>query len=425
MVYLVGSQHGGRRARVMTKHSQIARRTLLRAGCAAGLTAWSPGRAQAEAAKVVRIGVLNDESGPYADLSGPGSVLAARMAVADVGGSVLGRQIEVLVGDHQNKADVGLGIVREWLATKGVDVVVDFGNSAISLGAQQLVQQYDRLALQVASTSSEITGKSCVRNSVQWAQNTYADANGLARGLLRSGKRTFFFITVDYAFGHSVEADATHAITSGGGRIVGSVRHPLNTTDFSSFLISAQASGAEVVVLANSGTDFIIAVKQANEFGISPRQLLAAPIVYLTDIHALGLDVAQGLQFVQSWYWDLDDRSRAWAKRFFAEQKRMPTDLQAGVYSATLHYLKAVQQAGTVQTEPVLAAMKSLPVDDMYTRNGRIQANNKMVFDLYLMRAKRPEQSKYPWDYLEVVAQIPAAEAFQSPAESGCKLAAG
>ncbi len=409
----------------MTKHSQMARRTLLRAGCVAGLTAWGPGRARAEAGEIVLIGVLNDESGPYADLSGPGSVLAARMAIADVGGSVLGRRIEVLVGDHQNKADIGLGIVREWLATKGVDMVVDFGNSAISLGSQQLVQQYDRLALQVASTSSDITGKGCVRNSIQWAQNTYADANGLARGLLQSGKKTFFFITVDYAFGHSVEADATHAITSGGGRIVGSVKHPLNTMDFSSFLISAQASGAEVIVLANSGTDFIIAVKQAREFGISPKQLIAAPIVYFTDIHALGLDVAQGLQFVQSWYWDLDDRSRVWAKRFFAEQQRMPTDLQAGVYSATLHYLKAVQQAGTVQTEPVLAAMKAMPVDDMYTRSGRIQANNKMVFDLYLMRAKRPEQSKYPWDYLEVVAKIPAAEAFQAPAESGCNLTPG
>jgi len=409
----------------MTEHLQIDRRTLLRAGCAAGLTAWGSRRARAEAGEVLRIGVLNDESGPYADLSGPGSVLAARMAIADAGGSVLGRRIEVLVGDHQNKADVGLSIVREWLAAKGVDVVVDFGNSAISLGAQQLVQQYDRLALQVASTSSEITGKSCVSNSIQWAQNTYADANGLARGLLRSGKSTFFFVTVDYAFGQAVEADATRAIIGGGGKIVGSVKHPLNTGDFSSFLLSAQASGAEAVVLANSGADFVVAVKQAKEFGISPRQLLAAPVVYLTDIHALGLEVAQGLQFVQSWYWDLDDRSRAWAKRFFAEQKRMPTDLQAGVYSATLHYLKAVQQAGTVRTEPVLAAMKATPVDDMYARNGRIQANNKMVFDLHLMRAKRPEQSKYPWDYLEAVSQIPASEAFQAPAESGCNLAGG
>jgi branched-chain amino acid transport system substrate-binding protein len=409
----------------MTKRSQIARRTLLGAGLAAGSTVWGVGRAWAQAGEPVRIGVLNDESGPYADLSGPGSVLAARMAIADFGGSVLGRQIEVLIGDHQNKADVGLAIVREWLASKGVDVVVDFGNSAISLGAQTLVQQYDKLALHVASTSSEITGKSCVPNSIQWAQNTYADANGLARGLLRTGKTTFFFITVDYAFGQSVEADAAQAITSNGGKIIGSVKHPLNTTDFSSYLVFAQASGAEVVVLANSGSDFIMSVKQANEFGISPRQLLAAPIVYLTDIHALGLEAAQGLQFVQSWYWDLDDQSRAWAKRFFAEQKRMPTDLQAGVYSATLHYLKAVQQAGTVQTGPVLAAMKAMPVDDMYTRHGRIEANNKMVFDLYLMRAKRPEESKYPWDYLDVVARIPAAEAFRPPAESGCNLVAG
>jgi len=370
----------------------------------------------------LRIAVLNDQTGPYSDLAGPGSVHAARMAVTDFGASVLGRPVEVLVGDHQNKPDVGLSLVREWFGPGRVSMVMDFANSAVSLGAQPLARQFDKIAIHVSSTSSDITGKACSPTSFQWAQTTYADATALFHPLLRAGKKTYFFITVDYVFGLSTEVDATRAIIAGGGRVVGSVKHPLNTADFGSYLISATASRAEVVVIASSGNDMANAVKQAAEFGLTRRQAVVTPICYLTDVHALGLQSAQGLQFVQSWYWDLNEASREWAKRFSDRMGRMPTDLQAAAYSATLHYLRGVKAAGSADTQPVLAAMKSTPVRDMYTQNGQIQANGKMVFDLYLMRVKSPAQSKGAWDYLETVARIPAAESFPSAEASGCPL---
>jgi branched-chain amino acid transport system substrate-binding protein len=383
------------------------------------------GRASAQGAgEPLRIAVLNDQTGPYADLAGPGSVHAARMAVADFGASVLGRPIEVLVGDHQNKPDVGLSLVREWFGPGRVSMVMDFANSAVSLGAQPLARQFDKIAVHVSSTSSDITGKGCSPNSFQWAQTTYADAAALFQPLLRAGKKTYFFVTVDYVFGLSTEADATRAITAGGGRVVGSVKHPLNTADFGSYLMSATTSRAEVVVIASSGSDMANAVKQAAEFGLTRRQSVVTPICYLTDVHALGLQAAQGLQFVQSWYWDLDEASRDWAKRFSGRTGRMPTDLQAAAYSAALHYLRGVKAAGSADTQPVLAAMRSTPVQDMYTRNGRIQANGKMVFDLYLMRVKSPDQSKAAWDYFETVARVPAAESFPSAEASGCPLKA-
>jgi len=395
------------------------RRTFI--GSAAAVALAQPRRGVAQTKTPVRIGVLNDESGPYADLAGPGSVLAVRMAVADAAASGLDRPVELLVGDHQNKPDVGLAIVREWLSTDKADVIVDFANSAISLGAQPLALQYDKVLLHVASTTSELAGKGCARNGIQWAQNTYADAYGLARSLLRGGKRSYFFITVDYVFGHSVEADMRSAI-QGGGQVLGSVKHPLNTSDFASYLATAQSSGAEVVVLANSGADLITSVKQAGEFGVARKQALAAPIVYLTDVNALGLEAAQGLQFVQSWYWDQDEASRAWAKRFFAERRRMPTDLQAGAYSAAHHYLRAVQRTGSTDAQPVLAAMRASPVQDMYASGGRILANNKMTFDLLLVRVKAPGESRYAWDYLDVVTRIPGNEAFRPVTEAGCPL---
>jgi branched-chain amino acid transport system substrate-binding protein len=370
----------------------------------------------------LRIGVINDQSGPYADLAGPGSVTAARLAVADAAAAGLTRPVEVLVGDHQNKPDVGLGIIREWFSAGGVSAAIDFANSAISLGAQPLGVQYDKILLHVSSTTSELAGKGCARNGFQWAQNTYADSNGLMRSLLRAGKKTFYFITVDYAFGHAVENDARAAIEAGGGRVLGSAKHPLNTSDFASYLTQASASGADVVVLANSGGDLINSVKQAGEFGLGARQTVVAPIVYLTDVHALGLRAAQGLQFIQSWYWDRDDESRAWARRFFAERHRMPTDLQAGVYSATLHLLHAVHATGTDETGKVIEAMRATPVDDMYTHGARIAANNKLMLDLALCRVKAPEQSHAAWAYLDVVAPAPAADAFRPPGESGCSL---
>lgn len=404
-----------------TKPGKIGRRAVLGGGLAAPLLSR---RAGAQDPGVLRIGVINDQTGPYADLAGPGSALAARMAAEDFGGSVLGRRIEVRVAGHQNKPDVGVALTREWLGPGGVSMIVGFSNSSISLAVQSVARELNKLVMHVSSTSSAISGSGCSPNGIQWAQTTYTDASGLFHPLLDSGKQSYFFITVDYVFGLSIEADATRVIQGGGGKVLGAVRHPLGTTDFGAYLATAGASKAQVVVIASSGNDSVLAIKQASEFGIPQSQLVVAPIAYLTDIHSIGLKDAQGLEFVQSWYWDSNDAARAWAKRFFKQIGRMPTDLQAAAYSATLHYLKGVKQAGTTDTHAVVAAMKAIPVNDMYTQNGRIQANNEMVFDVFLMRVKSPRQSRYPWDYLETVATIPSAVAFPSPAASGCPLVA-
>jgi branched-chain amino acid transport system substrate-binding protein len=376
-------------------------------------------RVRAQSQKPVRVAVINDQTGVYSDLGGVGSIVAAKLAVEDFGPSVLGRPIEILSGDHQNKPDVGVALLREWYSS-GVEVVADFANSAISLAANPLALQYDKIALHCGSTSSAISGSGCSPNGIQWAQDTYADSTALFQGLLKAGPKSCYFITVDYAFGLALEADSIRAIKKFGGTVVGSVKHPLGDSDYGSYLASAASSGAQVVVIASAGGDTITSVKQAAEFGVTQRQQVVTPILYLTDVHALGLQAAQGLQFVQSWYWDLTDLSRAWAKRFEAKMKRKPTDLQASVYSSVLHYLKSTQKAGTTDTKTVLAAMKAMPVSDMFTPNGHIQANNKMIFDVHLMRVKKPAESKYPWDYLEQIAEIPGDQAFRSPADSGC-----
>ena len=408
-------------ARDRPNRAPIPRRTLL-GGSVALASAALPCRVRAQQ-QPIRIGVINDQNGPYVDSSGPGSVVAARLAVADMGGEVLGRPIELLVGDHQNKPDVGLGIVRNWYANADVRMVADFANSAISIACQQLTRDFDRIAMHVSSTSSDLSGTACTGNAFQWAQDTYSNATGLFQPLTAMGRKTYFFVTVDYTFGASLEANGRAAIAAGGGRVLGAAKFPLGTADFGSYLTTAQASGAEVVVIASSGVDTVNAVKQAAEFGLTRKQLIVTPIAYLTDIRALGLEAAGGLQFVQSWYWDLTEASRTWARRFFAERKRMPTDLQAGVYSATLHYLRSVAATGTTDTNTVVAAMKAAPVKDMYTPSGRIAANNKMIFDLHLMRTKTPGSSSGEWDLLEKVATIDGNTAFRRAAESGCKLA--
>jgi branched-chain amino acid transport system substrate-binding protein len=394
---------------------RMSRRAAL-TGVAASVTFRQRARAQA---KPLRIAVINDQTGPYADLSGIGSVVSAKLAAEDFGHTALGRPIEIVSGDHQNKPDVGVALLREWYSS-GVEVAVDFANSAISLAANPLATQYDRIALHCGSTSSTITGTGCSPNGFQWAQDTYADSTALFKGLLKSGPKSCYFITVDYAFGLALERDAANAVRKFGGTVVGGVKHPLGEADYGSYLASAAASKAQVVVIASAGGDTITAVKQAAEFGVMQHQQVVTPILYLTDVHSLGLKAAQGLQFVASWYWDLTDPARAWAARWQAHMKRKPTDLQASVYSATLHYLKAVKQAGTTDTKTVITAMKTMPVQDMFTPNGRIQANNKMVFDVFLMRVKAPSESKYPWDYLEHLATIPGDQAFRAPADSGC-----
>jgi branched-chain amino acid transport system substrate-binding protein len=379
--------------------------------------------APAHADEPFRIGVLNDQSGPYADLSGPGGAESARMAIEDFGGSVLGKPIELLVADHQNKVDVGLAIARQWYDERGVRAIFDITNSGVGLAVQDLAKSRNRLVIFDSASSSDLTGKACSPNGVQWNADNWSNGVALMRLLIKQKLDSFFFITADYAFGASLEADARDAIAKAGGTVVGGLRSPLNTADFSSFLIAAQASKAKVIVFAITGADLSNALKQASEFNLAERQYLATPITYLSDVNAAGLDVAHGLTFMQSWYWDLDDKTRAFAKRFYARRGRMPNDNQVAVYSSVRHYLEAVAKAGTDDAGAVMKAMREAPIHDVFTANGTIRADGRVLYDRYLMRVKTPAESKYPWDYLTVVAKIPAADAFRPPGAGGCTLA--
>jgi branched-chain amino acid transport system substrate-binding protein len=370
------------------------------------------------------IGVMNDESGPYADLAGPGSVEMARMAIEDFGGHVLGKPIELLVADHQNKVDVGSAIARQWYDDKGVRAIFDITNSGVALAIQGLAKERNRLVIFDSASSSDLTGKACSPNGVQWNADNWSNGVALIAPLIAQKLDSFFFITADYAFGASLEADARDAIAKAGGTVVGAVRSPLNTADFSSYLLAAQASGAKVVVFAITGADLSNALKQASEFKLAPAQYLATPITYLSDVNALGLDVAHDLTFMQSWYWDLNDETRAFAKRFHDRRGRMPNDNQVALYSSMRHYLEAVATAGTDEASAVTAAMRAAPIHDVFTDHGTIRPDGRVLYDRYLMKVKAPSQSKGAWDYLTMVAKIPAAEAFRPPGAGGCALGA-
>jgi len=372
----------------------------------------------------VKIGVLNDQSGLYADLGGPGSAIAARMAVEDFGGVVLGRPVEVVVADHQNKADIGAAIARRWFDTEGVDLVIGFDNSSVALAVEQLAAERNRIAIAGAVGSTAFTGKACTPTEASWIYDSYALTTSVARAVVAEGRDTWFFLTVDYAFGHSLEADASSAVRAAGGSVLGSVRHSLGTADFSSYLLQAQASGAKVVALANGGGDMVNAIKQAGEFGLARGgQTVVALLVFITDVHSMGLQTAQGLKFVTAFYWDRDAESRVWAKRFFARHGRMPTMAQASVYSAIRHYLKAIAAAGTDEAKAVMAKMRELPVDDFYARNGRLREDGRLVHDMYFAEVKKPSESKEPWDDYKILDVIPGASAFRSLEDGGCPLA--
>ena len=388
------------------------------------LLAFAAAALPARAADSFAIGVMNDQSGPYADLAGPGSVEMARMAIADFGGSVLGKPIELLVADHQNKVNVGLSIARQWYDERGVKAIFDITNSGVALAIQDLARARDRIVIFNSASSSDLTGKACSPNGVQWNADNWSNGVALMRLLIKQKLDTFFFITADYAFGASLEADARAAIAEAGGTVVGAVRSPLNTADFSSYLLDAQGSGAKVVVFAITGADLSNALKQANEFKLSPGQYLATPITYLSNVNAIGLNVAHGLTFMQSWYWDLNDKTREFAKRFYAIRGRMPNDNQVALYSSMRHYLEAVAKAGTDDAGTVMKQMREAAIHDIFTANGTIRADGRVLYDRYLTRVKTPAESKYPWDYLSVVAKIPAADAFRPPGAGGCKLAA-
>ena len=391
--------------------------SILAAGASVAQTPKSSGH-------VVKIGVLGDFSGPFENLSGKGALEAVRMAVEDFGGTVLGKKIEIVSADHQNKPDIASNIARQWYDVEGVDMINDLAQSASALAVLPLAKQFNRIAIVNSASSTEITGAKCTPNSVHYTIDTYAEAKGTGTAILDQGHNSFFFITADYAYGHSLERDMSDIVKARGGKIVGSVRHPFNTSDFSSFILQAQNSGAQVIALANAGGDTVNAIKAAQEFGIGRdgKQTVVGMLVFIGDVHALGLKTAQGLVLTTAFYWDLNDETRAWSKRFYERVGKMPQMTHAGDYSSTLHYLKAVQAAGTDDAQAVMAKMREMPVNDLFAKNGHIRADGLMVHDLLLVQVKKPEESKRDWDYYKVLAVIPGKEAYKSLDDSVCPL---
>ena len=370
----------------------------------------------------VRIGILNDQSGPYADFGGKTSADAARMAVEDVGGKVLGKSIEIIIGDHQNKPDVGSAIARRWFDVDGVNAVAELTNSAVALAVQQIAKENGKITLFTGPATTRLTNEDCSPTGFHWAFDTYSQAVGTARAVVAEGGKTWFLLVAYYAFGHQMANDLSKVVKSSGGTVVGQVRHPLNTSDFSSFLLQAQSSKAQIIGLASAGTDTINSVKQAAEYRIAAGgQKLAGLVVVISDIDALGLTTANGLIFTTAFYWDRDDASRVWSKRFFERTGRMPGMVQAGSYSAVLHYLKAMEAAGTLDGKAVADKMRELPVDDFFAK-GRVREYGRMIHDMYLVEVKKPSESKAKWDYYKVLRPIPAEEAAQPLGESKCSL---
>jgi branched-chain amino acid transport system substrate-binding protein len=370
---------------------------------------------------VVKIGVLTDMTGAYSDLAGPGSVTAAQMAVEDFG-SLSGGRIVVVSADHQNKPDVASTTARRWLDQEQVDVIVDLVSSSTALAVMPIAAAKKRITLLSGPGSDPITGDKCTPYNVHYTYNTYSMAQGTGKAVVENGGKTWFFITADYVFGHTLEEDTMKVVKAAGGDVKGSVRAPFPTTDFSSYLLQAQASGAQIIGLANAGADTVNAIKQAHEFGLTPKQTLAGLLVFISDVHSLGLEAAQGLYLTTAFYWDRDDASRAWSKRFFARTQRMPTMVQAGVYSAVMHYLQAVRKTGTDDADAVMQAMRETPIDDFFAHGGRIGPDGLMRHDMYLAQVKTPAESKIPWDYYKIVKTIPADRAFQPLASSACPL---
>lgn len=372
----------------------------------------------------IKLGVLNDRSGIYADVAGEGSVVAAQMAVDDFGAAEKGMTVEVVSADHQNKPDVGSTIARQWYDQENVDVILDVPTSSVALAINDITRESNKVFLNSGAATSDLTGSACSPNTVHWTYDTWQLANGTGGAMVRNGGDSWFFVTADYAFGHALERDTAAVVQAAGGTVVGSVRTPFPGTDFSSFLLQAQASGAKVVGLANAGGDTINSMKQASEFGITQGgQAIAGLLVFITDVHSLGLDVAQGLVLTESFYWDLNDQTREWSARFEEQMGKKPTMVQAGVYASTLHYLKAVEALGSKDDgAAVVAKMKELPTDDPLFGQGEVRADGRKTHDSYLFRVKTPDQSEGPWDLYETVATIPAAEAFRPLDQGGCSL---
>ncbi|HEX6776317.1 MAG TPA: ABC transporter substrate-binding protein [Methylomirabilota bacterium] len=400
----------------MVKRMAIVLATVLALGPAAALAQVSDG--------VIKIGVLNDQSSLYADLAGQGSVVAARMAVEDFGADKKGMKVEIISADHQNKADVGSGIARQWYDVDKVDVILDVPNSGVALAVNQITRDKGKALLVSGAATADLTGKACSPNTIHWTYDTWALANGTGNAIVKTGGDTWFFITADYAFGHALERDVEAVVIKNGGKVLGKVRHPLNTADFSSFLLQAQASKAKIVGLANAGGDTTNSIKQAAEFGIvKGGQSLAGLLVFITDVHGLGLPTAQGLIFTETFYWDQNDKTRAFAKRFAERDKGIhPTMIHAGVYSAVLHYLKAVEALKSDDGTKVIAKMKEMPTDDPLFGKGTIRVDGRKIHPAYLVEVKKPAESKAPWDYYKIRATSPADQAFRPLDQGECPL---
>jgi branched-chain amino acid transport system substrate-binding protein len=391
---------------------------------AAALVALAGGAQAQISGNVIKIGILNDQSSLYADLGGQGSVTAARMAIEDFGAKAKGLNVEVIFADHLNKPDVGSQIATKWIEAEGVDAIVDVPNSGVALAVNEIVKTKNKVFINSGAASSDLTGKACSPNTVHWTYDTWMLANGTGSAIVKRGGNSWFFLTADYAFGHALERDTEAVVLKAGGKVAGKVRHPLNTQDFSSFLLQAQSSKAKIVGLANAGGDTINSIKQAAEFGIvKGGQNLAGLLVFLSDVHGLGLDKAQGLILTNTFYWDLNDQTRAWAKKFAAANgNKYPTMVQAGVYAGVLHYLKAVASTKTDDGAKVVAEMKKMPTDDPLFGKGTIRADGRKIHPAYLVEVKKPSESKGPYDYYKVLATIPADQAFRPVAEGGCSL---
>ncbi len=373
----------------------------------------------------IRIGVMNDMSGPYADFQGPGALLAAQMAVEDYGGKVLGRKVEVIAGDHQNKPDIGAALAREWIDTKGVEMLADVPNSSVALAVNQIVKDKNKVFLASGAGTAQLTGAQCTPNTVAWTYDTWELGHALGRAVVGLGRKTWFFISANYAFGHDLQQQATEAVVGGGGKVVGAVDAPLNTSDFSSYLVQAKSSGAQVLALANAGADLTNAVKQAGEFGIASQMTVVGFVLTIQNIPALTLKAAQGLLTVNSWYWNQNAATRAWSARYqqrFSKHE-MPNDMQAGVYSSVLAYLKAVDKVGNAADgRAVVAAMKATPAEDALYGKVDIRADGRAMHPVYLLQAKAPQESKEDWDYFNIAATVPAEQAFRPLADGGCPL---
>ncbi|BBO14927.1 ABC transporter permease [Bradyrhizobium sp. TM102] len=386
-----------------------------------------PIAAQAEVSGgVVKIGVLTDMAGVTADVTGKGSLVAAEMAVREFGGTVLSKPVQVISADHQHKPDIGTGIARQWFDVEGVDAIVDVPNSGVALAIQGLAREKKKIVLYSGAGTTALTNEQCSPFGVHWTYDTYAVSHGTASAVVEAGGTTWFFLAADYAFGQQLQKDASDVIAAAGGKVLGAVRHPLNTPDFSSFLLTAQSSGAKVIGIANAGNDTINAMKQANEYGIvKGGQSLAAMILFLQDIHTLGLEAAQGTYLTTASYWDMNEATRAWSREFMVKTGAPPSMLHAGVYGAVRHYLKAVTQAGTDDAERVAAAMRAIPIDDIFSQGATLREDGRVTRTMYLARVKKPSESKYPWDYLEIVRPIPSEQTAWPLSESKCPLVKG